>query len=58
MNLTSEMKRRLIEREIFQREVNIVLGIRPKMEVTRGGCAHSDNPFDLRSLNKNAIKKW
>lgn len=55
MNLTAEMKRRLAERNVFQREIDAILGVCPKMELTITN-GRSIGSFDLRSLNKEIIK--
>lgn len=57
MGLTTEMKQRLLEREQFSMMVDIVLGIRPKMELIRGNGRCVPDSFDLRTLNKNIVKR-
>lgn len=56
MNLTSEMKKRLVERINFQKKVESILGVYPKMELIITNGKSSDG-FNLRSLNLNLIKK-
>jgi len=57
MDLTTEMKQRLLEREQFSMMVDMALGIRPKMEliIGNGGCV--PDSLDLRTLNKNILKR-
>lgn len=56
MNLTAEMQQRIIERINFQRKIERVLGVIPKMEVEYTG-GKPQGTFDLRSLNKAIIEK-
>lgn len=54
MNLTKEMKQRLIERIIFQKKIEELLRVCPKMELTITN-GKSIGSFDLRSLNKEIV---
>lgn len=56
MNLTSEMKKRLVERINFQKKVESILGVYPKMELIITNGKSSDG-FNLRSLNLSLLKK-
>lgn len=56
MNLTSEMKKRLVERINFQKKVELILRVYPKMELIITNGKSSDG-FNLRSLNLSLLKK-